>query len=410
MKKFFIIVLCLSVIFPSASFANTKKTTVKPCKPGSVKFDSKFNHVCLKNKTWKKTLIAKPIPPAINNSNSEQGADLNKKNTNPSTEISKVQTPIEVKPEPTPIIVVPPVPFSIDNLSLESVYSKSRESIESSISKSTYTLDGIIFHVGPGISEEKINIEKNSIERAAKLWSNIYKPNGKTHFVFYDFNSLSWAKSKLSSIDSWAVIRGEATCSLAYCGNATASLFGNDVSIVQQGIHGGLRNRQTSPHEYTHLAQATADKTYWSTAPFWLVEGMASFYGEAIGYAPFDTKGLTRDEHHFGTAEGFYKNTGKTFKEILQKNDVENTKEIMKTIEFPTPRYNPTSQTIGYLLGAYVTEVLVAVYGHESFEKFIVSFGTSKNWEVNFKNSFGISKDDFYSKITPYLAEVSKRF
>ena len=60
------------------------------------------------------------------------------------------------------------------------------------------------------------------------------------------------------------------------------------------------------------------------------------------------------------------------------------------------------------MFGSYATEVLVAVYGHASVEKFIKSFANSTDWKVNFNKSFGITIDDFYIKLTPYLYEMSK--
>lgn len=389
MKKVLPFILALSVLAPTTSTAGIIQASSKPCKIGTVKYDKTYKYTCASLGIWKKTSLPVKTPQPVN-----------------STPIVKVETQTPIVVVSTP--VVPQVPFSIDNLSVPLVFSKSRESIEAVIAKSPYTLSGINFYVAPTIDQSKVDNEKQTIERTAKLWSNIYKPSGEVNILFYDYNSLSWAYTAVKQINPNASLNSATSCQPTYCGNATAGKVSGSAWVLEEGLGGGLRNRSTSSHEYTHLAQASTDNQYWTDAPLWIVEGMAQYYGEVVGYSPFDTNNSTRLEHHRGLAYDYFMGTGQTVKSILEKNSVENIKSIMASIEFPTPRYNPGSAPLAYLVGAYATEVLVAVYGHESFEKFVTSFGTSKDWELNFKNSFGITKDEFYGKITPYLAEVSK--
>lgn len=392
MKKIVVSIVLSALFIQSPASAAVIKGSSKSCKVGSVKVDSNYKYACIQSGIWKKTSLPtktpKPVP------------------------VVPVVTPvIPVTPSPAPIEVKPPVvqvPFSIDNLTPIEVFKKSRESLEAAIAKSSYELSGINFYIAPTIEKSKVDAELETLKRTAKLWANIYKPNNDVNILFYDYPSLEWAKSKVSSIHPNAALMSASSCSISYCGNATAGKLFNNAWLLEEGLGGGLRNRSTSAHEYTHLAQASIDHQYWTNAPLWLVEGMAQFYGEAIGYAPFDSNNRTLLESRRGTAYDYQVASGKSLKSILEKNDAASVREIMQTIEFPSPRYSNGGGSLSYVLGGYATEVLVAVYGHESFEKFVTSFGSSKDWELNFKNSFGISKDEFYGKITSYLAEVSK--
>lgn len=392
MKKVLVVALSLTFLLQGSAFAEATKLPKKSCKAGAVKVDSKHRYICLKSGVWKKTLRNR----VIIETKKQEIIELNV------LESSSVILKTDLNPLPAE------VKLSIDNLTAQSVFLKSRENIENIILKSSYKLDKLVFHVGEDISQEKFNIEKISLERAAKLWSTVYLPNENTHFVFFDFKSLPWAKLKIKEIHPLGIIRGESSCSIVYCGNATASLFSNNLAVVEQGLGGGLRNRSTSAHEYTHLVQASFNRQYWTLAPLWLVEGSAQFYGEAIGYAPFDFTNQTRSASHLRLSYDYFRESGKNLKDILKENNIENTKILMSSIEFPTPRYGNGSANLAYVLGAYATEVLVAVYGHESFEKFLGEFKRSQDWELNFKNSFGITKDEFYVKITKYLAEISE--
>ena len=388
MKKFFAITMAVILFAPLSANAGMIQGSSKSCKYGSVKTDSVYKYVCVAPGVWKKSSIQtkKPVVPTV-------------------TTPAKIET-TTTEVQPTAVKIEPSL--TLDNLIPSLVFSKSRESIQKIINSSTYELSGVNFNVGPSVDKSKVDIEKQTIANTAKLWSNIYKPNNNVQVIFYNYADLDWAKSKALEISPSASIYSANSCSVNYCGNASAGQLSNGVWLYEEGLGGGLRNRSTSAHEYTHLAQASVSSQYWNEAPLWLVEGMAQFYGEAVGYTPFDKSNVTRTQHHQGLAYDYYLGSGQTIKSVLEQKNIQSTTALMQFIEFPSPRNTQATLGAAYLVGAYATEVLVAVYGHESMEKFVSSFSTSKDWQLNFKNAFGISKDDFYGKITIYLAEVSK--
>lgn len=387
MKKIFAAILSIAMMIPVSANAGIIQASSKSCKVGSTKSDSTYKYVCVTPGVWKKTLIPVkviPIKPAAS----------------PQMETA---TPVT-----TIIVATAPKIFNIDNLTPSLVFSKSRESIAQAIASSAYSVSGITFNVGPNVDKSKVNVEKQTLEQTAKLWGNLYKPNNNVQIVFYNYQDLDWAKTKVTQLSASASLYSANSCTSTYCGNASAGLLTNGIWLFEEGLGGGLRNRSTSAHEYTHLAQGAFDPQYWTDAPLWLVEGMAQFYGEAIGYGSFDSNNQTRLESHRGLAQDYQFGTSQTIKSLLEKNDIANTNAIMQSIEFPSPRYTAGSLPLSYVVGGYATEVLVAVYGQQSMEKFVSSFASSKDWQKNFKDSFGLTKDEFYAKITTYLAEVSK--
>ena len=197
--------------------------------------------------------------------------------------------------------------------------------------------------------------------------------------------------------------------------NTVTSTPEDRLYFFEQGLGSGnsvLRNRQTSPHEYTHLAQAGAASNYWGAAPWWALEGMASFYGEAIGYQSFDKNQEKRKEFHANAASdpAITKLLGATLKSLLANNDKVLTVSLMGKTEKWDGNQSQLQSQLGltYLLGSYACEVLAAVYGQEKINMFMKSFTTSDDWAKNFQNTFGISKTTFYEKLTPYLYEMTK--
>ena len=318
-------------------------------------------------------------------------------------------------PTPTPSATATvKKPLSLDNLDYKEVYLASRSEVSKYVANG-FTNDGAInFQVGENVEPWRVEIAKNEINSAVKLWSSFFKPTSMT-IIWYSSKDIDWAKAKYEAAGgnpAWA--SGFSGCSAQYCGNASASLMGGTKFLFEQGLEfkdQGLWNRSTAAHEYSHLAQfGLSAPTNLGALPWWSVEGGAQFYGEAIGYDYFDSSRVTRSGMHsqYAADSQAYISTlfpGQTLKSVLQKNNSDATKILMKSIEATTN--SPGALGLSYLLGSYATEVLVSVYGHEKMANFYGSFATSADYQSNFTKVFGISLDSFYLKLTPYLLSMS---
>ena len=305
-------------------------------------------------------------------------------------------------------------PLTLDNLDYEQVYLKSRAEVAKYVAAGASSEGVIDFQAGANVDKWRIDIAKSEVNSAVKLWSSFFKPSSVT-IIWYSSKDIPWAKTRYEAAGgnpAWA--SGFTGCTPQYCGGASASLMGGGKFLFEQGLEfqdQGLWNRATAAHEYTHLAQyGLSNPTNLSSMPWWSVEGGAQFYGEAIGYAPFDSSKQTRSGMHNQYVEDSraYISTlfpGQNLKSLLLKNDPEISKKLMKSIEVSSNSAGALGLT--YHLGSYATEVLVALYGHEKMAEFYRSFATSTNYESNFSNVFGLSLDTYYSKLTPYLYSMA---
>jgi len=315
----------------------------------------------------------------------------------------------------TPTVKPAPAPLSIDNLDFEQVYQKSRSEVAKYVANGVSDAASITYLTGANVDAWRIEIAKNEVESAVKLWSSFFKPS-KVTIVWYSSKDITWAKTTYDAAGGYSAspYNGFNSCTASYCGKARASIGGHGNYLFEQGLEfrdQGLWNRSTAAHEYTHLAQYGLSTSANSSAmPWWSVEGGAQFYGEAIGYTPFDSSKKTRSGIHsqYTSDSISYISSlfpGQNFKSLLLKNDAESIKILMKSLEVSTNKQGALG--LSYLLGSYATEVLVAVYGHEKMANFYASFATSRNFESNFANTFGITVDAFYAKLTPYLVSMA---
>jgi hypothetical protein len=317
-------------------------------------------------------------------------------------------------PTPTPTTPVQVKALTIDNLDYEQVYIKSRAEVAKYVASGVSSEGVIDFQVGANVDAWRIEIAKTEVNSAVKLWSSFFKPSAVT-IIWYSSKDIPWAKTRYEAAGgnpAWA--SGFTGCTLQYCGGASASLMAGEKFLFEQGLEfqdQGLWNRATAAHEYTHLAQSGLSKpTSLNSIPWWSVEGGAQFYGEAIGYTPFDSAKQARSGMHTQYALDSQAHIaslfpGQNLKSLLLKNDPAITKTLMKGIEVSSN--SPGALGLSYHLGSYATEVLVAVYGHEKMAKFYSSFAAGSNYETNFSNVFGITLDTFYTKLTPYLVSMS---
>lgn len=321
-------------------------------------------------------------------------------------------------PSQAPVPVIAPA-VSIDALSVDGVYNRSRQEVKGAIDGAKIFPSPFEFIVGPSVESWRLEILKSQYEDGAKLWSPDFQPS-KISVLVYNYTDMKWAEGKYTEITGRPASNSQISgCQPTYCGNASATSFkdssGKTVVFIEQGLgfaDQGLWNRSTAVHEYSHLYQQSIRGDFWNIAPYWVVEGVVQFYGEATSYVAFDKNKSTRSGMHTQYTRDFAAWTtsnfpGKTFAEVLQENNPENTVKIMRAIEAP-PQNSGQVVGMAYLVGSYATEVLVSVHGHQKFNDFLKSFATSSNYQANFEKVFGISTNDFYVKLTPYLAEMAR--
>jgi hypothetical protein len=190
------------------------------------------------------------------------------------------------------------------------------------------------------------------------------------------------------------------------CGFALGARPGGVYTNIQCLATGqGLGNLQTGPHEYTHFFQYS-NNSLPDYSPCWITEGMAHFYGNAVGYSLQDPNGKERLNMFIGQTYNYDRDkanpqSARTLPKILAEGSVAKNTALYNAIESPGSGGSPSSC---YLLGGLAFEALTASFGQERIAAYMTSFKNSKDWKANFLATFGLEISDFYQKLTPYLA------
>lgn len=177
------------------------------------------------------------------------------------------------------------------------------------------------------------------------------------------------------------------------------------------------------PHEYFHLSgfistdytnipvlgtATSANKRFKSC---WIDEGFATFYGFAYGGSLTDANGEARlaflNELTYSYDLRRNQSIG-TIKNLLLKNDPKVVSALYKEVEGTIE--NCTDTQNAYFLGELAAEALVATFGAKSLNDFQIEFGKTADWKASFEKIFGIKAEEFYVKLTPYLASQAKKF
>lgn len=299
---------------------------------------------------------------------------------------------------------------TLDNLSVAGVYDFSRASVNAAILKNESSNLSVGYFVGQNVAPSTLDAVKPDLNRAIDLWGPVFAPTDRISIIWYVQQDLAWAASKYVEESGnpvqWSGILN--SCTVNYCGNATATVGANGKFVFEQGMNLGQLgwNRSTAGHEFTHLAQSKLAYPNQQKMPLWLLEGGAQFYGEATGYLLIDPNKTIRSGMHKQYASDASALVATNFssqslKQVLAAGNPANTAKLFKLVELEPWGLERTS--LAYLLGSYGTEVLVAVYGHQKIVELFREFETSTNWEANFQKVYGISTSTFYEKLTPYL-------
>lgn len=310
------------------------------------------------------------------------------------------------KPTPTPKISV----ITLDNL--DPVWT-SRVAL-SKIQEKLATLPETAFEPelisSPTTKSAEVALELRLLKPAIKLFQKEFLPT-KFQVVLFTNEDPQWAKQAFATyggripFDLGEEINkrssGNSRCNFAFATKTWSRMpIYYECTDTRQ-----LRNSysyQTPPHEYFHLVhQALAPVRM----PVWLTEGSASFFGEMLGYSSFPNTVARKMQQGFNTGHDFDPdNLGfdpNRFENWLRTAKASEVAKIFKTLETEPTRARRFYAE--YALGSWATEALVAVYGVDGFMKLWPLLGSGQSFEVAFKNAFGLSPDEFYVKLTPYL-------
>jgi len=297
--------------------------------------------------------------------------------------------------------------LSIDNLEYPLVGEAAFASVNQKLTSSPELDIEAEFVVGPNVSIAEVDLEKELVDKSVRIFSEWFLPDGFKVVMFSEKDG-EWADKKLEEyggsyhstiskeIEFW-------TSNGSPCGFAFAT-EAKDGTPIYYGCTDSFRVRewiyqQTPPHEYFHLVQ-----DQFGELPQWLLEGSAAFFGAAIGYYDISPDGLKSKELFRGTSgnfdpdnEGVDQNRLVNHLRTLTESESKKMYQDLETFDWQD------GDRLGhYALGGLATEVLIGVWGIDKYMEMLE--GTkNRKWKSSFKRTFGLTTDEFYAKLVPYL-------
>jgi len=324
----------------------------------------------------------------------------------------------QAAPIQPPAATGPAKPITLDNLDSAWTYKEAHKLVLAEVKLFDSAKLGIRYVLGPTSVQARVDEEKQGIDRIAGLWSNYFVPDN-VRFIYVTPRDGDWADD-LVKIENLSPMLppGSGLKKLITTNECMFALGGRpngiytNIQCLPDRIH--LASKQTGPHEYTHFVQFYSGNMPGKAA-CWVIEGMATFYGNAIGFSMEDPTGAVRNNWFSGFAWSYGSATPNQaayneFNQLLRRGNPAEITTIMKLLEATdcSQRTGPTTVQIGYLLGGMAWEALVASYGHQSVVDYLKDFTKTQDWRASFKNVYGLTVDEFYLKLAPYIASQVK--
>lgn len=275
-------------------------------------------------------------------------------------------------------------------------------------------------HISTEAGRRDYSIYLQGIDRVSTLWSELVLPN-KLNVVLHTEVDGEWADNKQIELtgewlqrDSLPSLRMQKWgCNIGGMYLPGVLLFCVKSYKVPANTSEYIGEAHKFSHEYTHFMEMNV-KNWMAHArgqgigtrnPCWIEEGFATFYGLAVGSYSSDTAGQYRRQfvreltYHY---DDHRKDPHGTLAKLLVQGNVSETKRLFGMLE-NTPW--PCDETENaYALGSLAAEALVAVKGQAGMVNFYKASARTGNWRQSFQEAFGITVDNFYEKLTPYLA------
>jgi len=303
-------------------------------------------------------------------------------------------------PSAIPTAVPVEIPISIDNLDLKLVPIKAFENIRNEVKSRPRANISPTVISSPLVNKERMEQEIYGLNRAIDLWAPYFQPD-KFQVVYATGGDEEWLETKSSELglnsmvppgQTWSMrMKMYTPCAFAMAGS------GNSVPTFVQCLgrpySGG--NKQTGPHEYTHLFQLNYGGSNGFRIP-WYLEGSASYFGWTLGFYAYNPDYTERQNW----LKSLYFNMNNETKDDFKSKDMQKFKNRMKIL---TPSSDHSVANTSYWVGGLATEVLIALYGFDKFVEFTKNIQTNTDMSSLLKQTYGFDEDYFYEKLAPYV-------
>lgn len=303
------------------------------------------------------------------------------------------------KSTPVPVPAPVEIPISIDNLDLKGVPQKAYDNVETVLKSRPRTKYTPTFLLSPGVNQARVDQEISGLNRAIDLWQPYFLPD-KFQVVYVVGGDEEWLENKsremgLSSMvapgDTWTIwMKKFSPCSSGMAGSGNG--IPTFVQCLDRPYGGG--NRQTGPHEYTHLFQEGVGRMFKAYQIPWYAEGSASYFGWTLGFYPYQATSSERIDW----LNMMYRNMGPEAKSDLSSKDLVKFKSRMRLLNGKADNANTS-----YWVGGLATEVLVALYGFDKFVDLTKNLASTSSMSDLLMKTYGFNEDYFYEKLAPYV-------
>jgi hypothetical protein len=386
----------LIVAIPAISPASTAKLGAKCSKVNT----TSGSLICKKvgsKLIWQKKAITKPSPTPTATAS-----------PTPTPTPTPTSTPtVSPTPTPTPEPTGPSAPITFDNLDLKWTASIARQNLAAEFAKLTQPKSTAIFHIGPNVREDLVIEEKRLLAIAERMFSGYFNP-AKYDIVMYSEKDGAWADQKLGTLVNYPpTISKDIASNPRECNSAGAMIHKDGGPVYQMCIDTGgrkINDKQTSIHEYFHLVQF---KHSLFDMACWMVEGSATYFGVALGVDGTDPTGQSTTTF-LNQLVGQYnpggpRNAGSANKLREKLSTDSGLLEVLRALEVKPEQAVDCPSLGAYSVGAVITEALIGVKGFKTYMDFVATFPAKNDWKLEFKKSYGLTPDEFYLKLAPYL-------
>ncbi|MDP4586102.1 MAG: hypothetical protein NWS64_02235 [Microbacteriaceae bacterium] len=263
----------------------------------------------------------------------------------------------------------------------------------------------------PTVDPVSLEVNESLLHEAAEFWAPHFDGTEvRIIFVSTSDYSETWIDDFFDANPTWGsaeVIRQKINA------NGCGWAYANAGSIVQCVPSPELyddNHRQVLPHEYTHLVQFGWDYQNRSQTIPWMVEGMANFYGLALGVAP-QTNGATiinKSLADHATQWDLYNGYpwgSFTVLSLIGGHDVEDSRLLF---------YRGADLWTNYLLGSLFSEWATRTIGHDNYANFVrdilrlrAQTSDVEQTDAICLDYFGMTRDDLSYAIAPYFEQRS---